>query len=127
MKPVELVPDRDKAVEILFYVIRRIPDMYAAFKILYFATREHLHRYGSTLFDEDFAAMEYGPVPSYLYDVVRTARGDCLYPVPKEHADSLSVDGSDLIPRREPDLDRLSASERECLDWAIERNKHRVR
>ena len=38
--------DPRKALEVLLYVVRSCHDMYTALKVIYFADRLHLERYG---------------------------------------------------------------------------------
>lgn len=111
-----------KAVEALLYVIPKIrkQDMYTALKVLYFADRFHLERYGSQIYGESFVAMKNGPVPSFAYDLVKSARGDG-YPLPYIQ-DTLAVENKyTLHALREPNFELLSQSNIECLDEAIEK------
>jgi len=113
--------DTDKAVEVLLYVTKRAPNTYNALKVLYFADKQHLAKYGRLIYGDSYIAMKLGPVPSAAYDIVKAARGDGVCPalVPAEQL--LSIDSEHRIsPRREAELDRLSESEIECLDAAIE-------
>lgn len=113
--------DIDKAVEVLLYVTKRAPNMYNALKVLYFADKQHLAKYGRLIYGDSYVAMKLGPVPSAAYDIVKAARGDGVYPTPVPAEQLLSIDSLHRIsPRREADLDRLSESEIECLDAAIE-------
>ncbi|HCC85711.1 MAG TPA: hypothetical protein DEQ06_03790, partial [Porphyromonadaceae bacterium] len=54
---------------------QRYIDQFHAFKILYFADREHLAKYGRRIIHDTFYAMENGPVPSNLYDTVKFKNG----------------------------------------------------
>jgi uncharacterized phage-associated protein len=109
----------EKAVEILLYVAARVHNMYAALKIIYFADKEHLSRYGRQLCGESYVAMDYGPVPSGLYDLVKAVRGDGYCLTALSLADSFAVDGRLILPKRSPNLDLLSDSDIECLDEAL--------
>lgn len=115
----------EKAIEVLLYVAEKAPNMYNTLKVLYFADKDHLAKYGRLICDDSYVAMEHGPVPSGAYDLVKNARGDsCCFPhlqVP----DAFKVDSSyNIMPRRKPNLDLLSESDRECLDAAISRYGH---
>ena len=46
-------------------------DFYHVFKILYFAEREHLAKWGHRMIADDFCALDYGPVPSQLYNAIK--------------------------------------------------------
>jgi len=113
--------DARKAIEVLLYIAARVPDMYKALKVLYFADLEHLQRYGRQICGDSYVAMRHGPVPSGAYDLVKLARGEGLgwadYPIREDFA----VQDVTIIPRREANLALLSASDVECLDLAIER------
>ncbi len=113
-------PNITKALQVLLYVTREVPDMYNALKVIYFADKQHLQEYGRFIYGDYYVALQYGPVPSLAYDIVKQVRGDgsCVVQGAEEY---LSLDGNDIIAHRDPDLDLLSESDAECLDEAIER------
>jgi len=114
--------DAEKALEVLLYIGRRVPDLYSAVKVLYFADKEHLERYGRQISGDTYVAMDWGPVPSETYDLVKCARGDHRRDFGLPVKETLAIcDRKVLCPKREPDLDLLSESDMECLDFAIER------
>jgi uncharacterized phage-associated protein len=96
--------------------------MYNALKVLYFADKDHLGRYGRLIYGDSYVAMRHGPVPSAAYDIIKCARGDGICPAQVPAQELLSVSAAHQItPLREADLRTLSESEVECLDAAIER------
>lgn len=115
--------DAEKAVEAILYVANRVgdPGFHRISKLLYFADREHLAKYGRFICGDSYVAMKHGPVPSGTYDILKYVRGDGLScPVP--HAsESFRVDDPPwrVVYFRDADMDSLSESERECLDSAI--------
>jgi uncharacterized phage-associated protein len=111
--------DAEKAIEVLLYVAKRIPDMYNALKILYFADRKHLAKYGRLICGDTYIAMRHGPVPSAMYDLAKYARGDGFCGVDLPINEAFAVQGNTIIPHREANLDLLSESDIECLDAAI--------
>jgi len=111
--------DADKAVEVLLYVAARVPNMYHALKVLYFADRLHLQRYGRLIYGDSYVAMDKGPVPSAAYDLVKVARGDGIYCPALEIREALGVRGHTLSPQRHARTEYLSESDVECLDEAI--------
>ena len=117
--------DAEKALEVLLYVVERVPDTYTALKVLYFADREHLSKYGRLICGDSYAAMSHGPVPSGTYDLIKYVRGDgyFLLDVPAEEA--FSVQDYDIIPRRVANLSFLSESDVECLNAAIKKYGHK--
>ena len=88
--------DRQKALEALLYVVKRVGDRYHALKMLYFADKKHLQRYGRQISGHTYAAMEVGPVP-----------------VARETMNLIAPFS------RGSNLDFLSESDKECLDSAI--------
>ncbi len=106
-------------------------DILRAFKILYFANKDHLARYGRPIINDIFCALPNGPVPSMLYDAVKKAQGKRSgYETPEieELARAIIVGEEDLdyvIYKREmPDLDELSKSDIECLKKSLIENRN---
>lgn len=104
-------------------------DILHLFKILYFADREHLAKYGRRIINDSFCAMKNGPVPSYLYDIIKHKNGTLDKPEyfdePKFKTilDSFETGEADayyyLFANESPDMDELSKSDIECLERAI--------
>lgn len=111
--------DPQKSLEVLLYVARRCPDMYKALKVVYFADRQHLARYGRLIAGDQYVAMSHGPVPSGLYDIIKLVRGDVALEVNVAAKAAFTMDGYNIIPSREPNLDVLSESDQECLAESI--------
>lgn len=120
--------DRDVALNAVLYVAGKLTgrhDKHKIFKILYFADREHLSRYGRSITRDVYIAMKYGPVPSKIDDMFKVVRGDCL---PYNDAKNLReyfhfVSDCFIELDRKADMDYLSKSDVECLDYAIEKCK----
>ncbi len=51
-------------------------DFHKVFKILYFADREHLAKYGKPITNDKYFAMSNGPVPSLAYDIFKSLRSN---------------------------------------------------
>jgi uncharacterized phage-associated protein len=115
--------DEKKGVEALTYLASKWPGITAFFaaKVLFFAEKFHLNRYGRPIVADTFIAMPNGPVPSMLCDFINGEldnAGD-----PEAITAALSIEGDRYLrvtARRSPDLDVLSPSDIECLDEAIE-------
>lgn len=118
--------DASKAIEVLLYISARCQDTYVALKVLYFADKEHLSQYGRLICGDQYVAMEYGPVPSGAYDLVKLARGQGIrnLDMAESIGRSFVIDGFKIIPLREANQDLLSESDMECLDEAIDRYGH---
>ena len=110
----------EKAVEVLLYIVARCSDVYTALKVVYFADKEHLSKYGRSISTDRYVAMQHGPVPSGTYDLIKNARNNFLDHIEPTPDQALRVEGNDIHPFRGPNTDMLSESEREVLDKAIE-------
>jgi uncharacterized phage-associated protein len=112
--------DLSKAVEAILYVAHRNSDMYHVLKILYFADRKHLARYGRLIFGDRYVAMVHGPVPSGAYDIVKYAGGIGFCTDGPRVKGALRMQKYKVVPLREADARLLSESELECLNEAIQ-------
>lgn len=98
-------------------------DYIKLFKILYFAQREHLVKYGRGVIDDTFHALKYGPVPSFIYKSLQMIEGRLDREIDFEpfctgiHVNDRSVVSSTMVP----DRDELSESDRICLDKSIKK------
>ncbi|AVF54220.1 hypothetical protein AL527_02985 [Pseudomonas fulva] len=113
------------AVDVLLYVSKRLqnPTIHEVLKIQYFADKLHLSRHGFMPSGDSYVAMEFGPVGTKTYDLIKAARGDRNRYIPDSFVaatkGNLEVKGSDVVAIGEPDLTMLSESQIECLDDAI--------
>ena len=53
--------------------------MHKLCKILYFADQRHLSLYGRSITGDTYIAMQYGPVPSNVDDILKAVRGDSFF------------------------------------------------
>lgn len=121
--------DKDVAMQAVLYVANKLTDdtkrnMHKIFKILYFADREHLSRYGRSITGDVYIAITNGPVPSAIYDMFKTVRGDgktADYNKEdlKKNFHFTNKTGYMIKPDKQADLDYLSESDLECLDFAL--------
>lgn len=115
--------DAEKAAAALAYLVQETgAEMYAALKMLYLADKGHLEKYGRTITGDSYVAMKQGPVPDRAYNMCKFVRGDRSYfdelPEARERLRLRSNSFELLTP---PDLDALSASEKDALDeWIAE-------
>jgi len=113
------VDDR-KAVEVLLFVTQQVHDTYHVLKVLYFADKCHLEKYGRLIYGDSYVAMDQGPVPSLAYDIVKDAGGRKPRVQSVDAAGTFSIaDKYNIIPARKPNLDELSESDIECLGEAM--------
>lgn len=121
--------DTEKGIASALYVCKRLmnakhqPSLHKIFKIFYFADQKHIAKYGRPIVGDHYIAMKYGPVPSHLYSIFQSVRGDASCCSSDAFAGFFAVQGRNVKPLAEPDLDELSESEFECLDLSIEENK----
>jgi uncharacterized phage-associated protein len=115
--------DESKAVETLVYVARAWPDITPFYlsKILFFADRDHLREYGRPVTGDAYIAMDNGPVPSRIYDIVK---GDLdFFGAPTVILEALAIDQKvpyhKIRSTREPNTDLLSETDIAALDRAI--------
>lgn len=114
MSDVEFQFDRAKAIETILYLVQRVSDadIYGICKLLYLVDKTSLEKYGRFIFGDSYVAMKEGPVPSNAYDLLKEAA--------KEPVNGLKVEENQVLSQRNPDLDRLSQSDVECLDQVVE-------
>ena len=114
--------DKVKALNALLYVANRVQrkDFHKIFKIIYFADRQHLADWGRPITGDTYIAMEAGPVPSRLYDMLKIVRGDSYYSDTEGLGRYFQIENWMYIhPLQDADLNKLSANEQEALSEAI--------
>jgi uncharacterized phage-associated protein len=120
----------EKGIESVLYIIENgtQPTFHHVSKVLYFADKEHLERYGRFICGDSYIAMKNCPVPSGIYDLLKLARGDLspiFYP-PQEIIDSIHqaigiLGRYSIINRRKSDTEMFSESDIECLNNSIKK------
>jgi uncharacterized phage-associated protein len=107
-----------KALEVILWLATKKPNIgyHALLKTLFFAEEYHLNHYGRPIVGDVYLAMEYGPVASTTYDIL------------KQEALAIELLDDDLpfenvnkkiTPLRQPDLRQLSPSDIEALEYAV--------
>ena len=114
----------ETALNALLFALSRLggkSDMHKLCKILYFADQRHLSLYGRSITGDTYIAMQYGPVPSNVDDILKAVRGDSYFSdCADEFRRSFRFENKYIIkPLRDADMDYLSESDTECLDHAI--------
>lgn len=125
--------DPSKARAAILYISQRLQskspekraDLYKTLKTLYFAERKHLAKYGRSITNDFYVAMEHGPVPSKTYDMIKLVRGDLFVRDNREKerlSKMFAVENKwDIIPLQDADEDEFSESDIECLEEAIKK------
>lgn len=114
--------DKTKALNALLYVANRVQrkDFHKIFKIIYFADRQHLNDWGKPITGDTYIAMEAGPVPSRMYDMLKIVRGDSYLPDTEGLGKYFKVENWMYVtPLQNADLNKLSRNEQEVLDDSI--------
>lgn len=109
----------EESMNAVLYILEKCGgcvDAHKVFKILYFADREHLSEYGSLITNDTYVKMEYGPVPSKIYDIVKFVASPTHSGLSSAY---FSVDGFMMSQKVPCDERFLSVSNRVCLDKAI--------
>jgi uncharacterized phage-associated protein len=113
-----------KAVEMLVYISKKIdhPTIHQVLKIQYFADKIHVRDFGFMASGDEYVAMEFGPVGTSTYNIIKAARGQADNYTKRFKA---FVEGAILVEResvtcmREPNTEYLSESHLHCIDEAI--------
>lgn len=124
MREITFSPAR--ALESTIYLAERLknPTMHEILKLRYFADKIHLSKYGFLASGDNYCALEFGPVASNTYNMLRAARGDRSAWI--NDALGAFTEGSLIIENsmfvkvnREANLELLAGSDIECLNEAI--------
>jgi uncharacterized phage-associated protein len=113
-----------KALEAVVFVAQKWKGITPFFlaKVMFFADRDHLRKYGRPITGDTYFAMGDGPVPSRIYDMVKD-RLD-LFGDPEAIVSGICIDKNAKYRRvyalRDPDLDVFSETDVAELDAAIE-------
>lgn len=114
--------DKTKTLNALLYVASRVQrkDIHKIFKIIYFADRQHLADWGRPITGDTYIAMEAGPVPSRMYDMLKIVRGDSYMPDYESLSSYYRIDNWMYVtPLQEADINKLSKTEIRALDDSI--------
>jgi uncharacterized phage-associated protein len=115
----------DKSVEAILYIAQHIeqPTFHRISKVMYFADRVHLEKYGRFICGDSYVAMKHGPVPKYTYDILKVVRGDSYtvknFDLKLAEKAFIVIDKFLVKPHRDAQLEYFSESDLECLDGAI--------
>lgn len=122
--------DKSKAVNACLFILNKTDkiDFHKLFKILYFAEREHLSKYARPITGDEYQAMNYGPVPSIIYDIFKAVEHkNNPFIDHNQYVGQFEVSRSGKTPfiqaKAKPDTDELAISEIELLDKSIAENK----
>ena len=119
-------PNKDKILEGLVWIAHKKPGLtrYYFVKIMYLAEKLHLQRYGRPIYGDPLFALEFGPVPTITYDLVKEDFNYRTEDMADAFYSSLSVSDTPkgykaFTAKRAPDLDWFSTSDIECMEEAF--------
>jgi uncharacterized phage-associated protein len=126
--------DEKKALSAILYISQKLierhqvskeakSDMHRISKILYFADRKHLARYGRPILGDHFVAMKDGPVPSKTYDLMKAIKGESPFCRADNFKTFFDVKGFMVYPKQAPDMDEFSESDIECINESLQENQ----
>lgn len=112
--------DARRFVNAAAYLVERCPEVtkMKLSKLLYFADKQHLLSYGKPIIGDRYVKMEFGPVPSSGYDLMKhderaLVEDQALF----DH--HLHVDGNEISLKVKANLRALSETDKEALDSVI--------
>lgn len=118
--------DKDVTLQAVLYILDKMGgrcDIHKICKILYFADQRHLSLYSRSITGDSYIAMQYGPVPSRVDDMLKAVRGDSYFSKPEYIEDLVTaftfVNKFIVQAKKKPDMEYLSETDVECLDSAI--------
>ncbi len=123
--PVQFKISYEKAIEIIVWLAMKKPgiDIYHVAKVLFYADKLHLNKYGRPVTGDTYIRMPYGPVPSGVRDLI--TENSWLSPRQLERVkNSLIIDKENnfkLTATRKPDPTYFSKSDMKCLEESLDR------
>lgn len=128
--PVAFTFDSRKAIAAIVYLGSKQEqvsglDKYKAAKLIFLADKFHLVRHGKPIVGDSYRALDYGPVPQNVLDLLHaiTATEQPVEGPARALAEMIEVDRTFHYPRLRarstPPLDLLSTSEVEALDHVV--------
>ena len=119
-------PNKEKILEGLVWIANKRPGLtrYYFVKIMYLSEKLHLQKYGRPVYGDPLYALEFGPVPTITYDLVKEEFSHRTEDMADAFYSALSVSDTPngrkaFAAKRAPDLDWFSASDLECMEEAF--------
>lgn len=111
--------NKNKAIEALVWLANKqlgITPFYVS-KVLYFAEKQHLNRFGRPILGDKYIRMNFGPVPSKTYDLIKGTSSKKKYS--EKLREAVDVQEGVLRPLRKPNMEMFSRTDIECLTNAL--------
>lgn len=117
--------NREKALEAVLFIAQQLtsPTMHGIAKMLYLSDKLHLQEYGRLISGDRYIAMQYGPVPSAIYDMMKvpTGRKSIDPDIDELIMEAFSIaQGREIVPKRAADTSFLAESEMQCIRRTIQ-------
>lgn len=119
--------DVEKATQALNYFARKQHDhiigKLAAIKLVFFADRYHLRRYGRPVVGDTYFAMQYGPVASTVLDIANAAAAPEAQAYAADYLTAIHRPGSkprEIRSLRDVDPEVFSSTDYEALEFAYD-------
>lgn len=115
-----------KAIEAIVWLANKNPDIdiYHVAKILYFAEKTHLNRYGRPIIGATYIRMDYGQVPSEVRDLITKNTWMVEPDYLKSFSESIEINKDPyekLTSLRNADINFFSDTDIECLEESLKR------
>ncbi len=129
-RPIEFTFDFDKFLHLIAYLSRKVSDfdVLKAVKLLYFIDKHHLIRHGRLITGDSYYNLDYGPVPTRSYELLKGLKNDApvdinQLPDKKRLIGHLEIDETKTYPtyhaKKEPDMGFFSKTELESISSVI--------
>ncbi len=128
-RPIRFEMNWEKTVEVLVWLANKKPGIsqfYVA-KILYYADKQHLLKFGRPIIGDTYVAMKFGPVPSSVRNMINQ---DAFIPdhVSSALHDALVIEREgkfrEMAAKRQHKSELLSDSDIDCLEQAYSKYAH---
>lgn len=115
-----------KAIEAIVYLANKKPAMtqYFFMKMMFYADKFHINKYGTPVIGDKYIKMANGPVPSFILDAIHR---DCSKLTPEDYKEiekslSFTTSGNKIstVAKRQANMDYFSDTDIECLDAAFD-------
>lgn len=122
--------DPEKAIEAILYIASKIPipDLRFICKILYFADKLHLEKFGRLITGDSYIALDNGPAPSTTLDLLNSLMLGINTEITDSARTVFDIDGCGEIAlvktKRNVVFDLFSSSDLYCIDDAISTYGH---
>ena len=115
-----------KAIEAIIYLANKKPEMtqYFFMKMMFYADKFHINKYGTPIIGDKYIKMSNGPVPSFVLDAIHMDGSKLTHDDYEEIKNSLCFKKSGnkiyTTAKRKAKMDYFSETDIECLDKAFD-------